>query len=142
VARLFDKDPPTARPDTLPLPYSNENPPPWIRITVLLLTFSMQFTHSFVLLLRTFTPIGRLTYSYPMRTMSGRMSPLVMMPEVTERLRLRPSLLIRSDPAQRGKPTPHPPIRLFPPLHQLAARRKSALCLGPSTSTTRLRMIR
>jgi hypothetical protein len=28
MARLFDKDPLTARPDTLPLPYSDENPPP------------------------------------------------------------------------------------------------------------------
>jgi hypothetical protein len=39
VALLFDKDPPTARPDTLPLPYSDENPPPSARITILLLTF-------------------------------------------------------------------------------------------------------
>jgi hypothetical protein len=60
VARLFDKDPPTARSDTLPLPYSNKNPPPSVRITVLLITFSLQFTHSFGLLLRTFTLIGRL----------------------------------------------------------------------------------
>jgi hypothetical protein len=27
------------RPDTLPLPYSNENPPPSVRITILLLAF-------------------------------------------------------------------------------------------------------
>jgi hypothetical protein len=60
VARLFDKDPLTARPDTLPLPYSNENPPPLVMITDLLLTFFLQFTHSFGLLLRTFTLIGRL----------------------------------------------------------------------------------
>jgi hypothetical protein len=39
VARLLDKDPPTTRPDTLPLPYSSDNPPPSVRITVLLLTF-------------------------------------------------------------------------------------------------------
>jgi hypothetical protein len=39
VARLFDKDPPTARSDTLSLPYSNEDSPPSVRITVLLLTF-------------------------------------------------------------------------------------------------------
>jgi hypothetical protein len=39
VARLFAKDPTTARPDTLLLPYINENPPPSVRITVLLLTF-------------------------------------------------------------------------------------------------------
>jgi hypothetical protein len=39
VARLFGKDPSTALPDTLPLPYSNDNPPPSVRITVLLLTF-------------------------------------------------------------------------------------------------------
>jgi hypothetical protein len=39
VARLFDKDPPTARPDTLSLPYSNDNPPHFVRITILLLVF-------------------------------------------------------------------------------------------------------
>jgi hypothetical protein len=39
VAHLFDKDPPTARPDILPLPYSSDNPPPSVRITVLLVTF-------------------------------------------------------------------------------------------------------
>jgi hypothetical protein len=61
VARFFDKDPPTVQPDTLSLPYSNESTPPSVRITVFLLIFSLQFTHSFDLLLRTFTPIGRLT---------------------------------------------------------------------------------
>jgi hypothetical protein len=39
VARLFDKDPLTTWTDTLPLPYSNENPPSSVRIIVLLLTF-------------------------------------------------------------------------------------------------------
>jgi hypothetical protein len=39
VARLFDKDPPTTRPDTLPLPYSSDNSPPSVRITILLLIF-------------------------------------------------------------------------------------------------------
>jgi hypothetical protein len=39
VARLFDKDPPTARPNTLPFPYNSDNPPPLVRIIVLLLTF-------------------------------------------------------------------------------------------------------
>jgi nitrogen fixation-related uncharacterized protein len=39
VTHLFDKDPLTTRPDTLPLPYSNENPPTSVRIPVLLLTF-------------------------------------------------------------------------------------------------------
>jgi hypothetical protein len=39
MARLSDKGPPTARPDILPLPYNSDNPPPLIRITVLLLTF-------------------------------------------------------------------------------------------------------
>jgi hypothetical protein len=60
VACLFDKDPPTVWPDTLPLPYSNENPPHSVRIIVLLLTFFLQFTNSFGLLLRTFTLIQRL----------------------------------------------------------------------------------
>jgi hypothetical protein len=61
VARLFDKDSWTARLDTLPLPYSDENPLPSVRIIVLLIIFFLQFTHFFDLLLRTFTPIGRLT---------------------------------------------------------------------------------
>jgi hypothetical protein len=39
VARLFDKDPLTMRPDTLSLPYSSENSPPSVRITIFLLTF-------------------------------------------------------------------------------------------------------
>jgi hypothetical protein len=39
MTRLFDKDPPIARRNTLPLPYSNKNPPHLVRITVLLLTF-------------------------------------------------------------------------------------------------------
>jgi hypothetical protein len=39
VACLFDKDQPTVRPDTLPLPYSNDNPPPSVMVSVLLLTF-------------------------------------------------------------------------------------------------------
>jgi hypothetical protein len=39
VAHLFDKDPPTARPVILPLPYTNENPPPLVRITIILPTF-------------------------------------------------------------------------------------------------------
>jgi hypothetical protein len=60
VTRLFDKGPLTAQPDTLPLPYSNENPPPSVRITILLLAFFSQFTHFFGLLLMTFIPIERL----------------------------------------------------------------------------------
>jgi hypothetical protein len=39
MARLFEKDPPTTWHDTLPLPYSSDNPPPSVRITVVLLTF-------------------------------------------------------------------------------------------------------
>jgi hypothetical protein len=39
MAHLFDKDPPTALTDTLLLPYSDENHPPSVRITVLLFTF-------------------------------------------------------------------------------------------------------
>jgi hypothetical protein len=39
VACLFNKDSPTAWPDTLPLPYSNDNPPPSVRIIVLVLAF-------------------------------------------------------------------------------------------------------
>jgi hypothetical protein len=31
VARLFDKDPPTPRPASMPTPFSSENPPPVVR---------------------------------------------------------------------------------------------------------------
>jgi hypothetical protein len=37
VARLFDKDPPTARSADLPLPYSSENPHPSVRVIVILI---------------------------------------------------------------------------------------------------------
>jgi hypothetical protein len=37
MARLFDKDSSTARPDDLPLPYSSDNPPSLVRITILLI---------------------------------------------------------------------------------------------------------
>jgi hypothetical protein len=39
VSHLFDKDPPTARPNTLLLPYNNDNPSPSVRIPILLLNF-------------------------------------------------------------------------------------------------------
>jgi hypothetical protein len=31
VARLFDKDPPTPRPASVPMPFSSVNPPPMVR---------------------------------------------------------------------------------------------------------------
>jgi hypothetical protein len=37
VARLFDKDPPTARPADLPLPFSSKNPPHLVRVSVILI---------------------------------------------------------------------------------------------------------
>jgi hypothetical protein len=32
VAHLFDRSVPTVRPDAVPLPFSSENPPPFIRV--------------------------------------------------------------------------------------------------------------
>jgi hypothetical protein len=32
VSHLFDKGVPTARPDSVPLPYNSDNPPPSIRV--------------------------------------------------------------------------------------------------------------
>jgi hypothetical protein len=49
VARMFDKDPSIARLDTLPLPYINDNPPPSVRIIVLLLAFFLAI-NTFLLL--------------------------------------------------------------------------------------------
>jgi hypothetical protein len=34
MGRLFDKDPPDAQPATIPVPFSSENPPPLVRITI------------------------------------------------------------------------------------------------------------
>jgi hypothetical protein len=34
VGRLFDKDPPTARPASVPMPFCSENPPPSVSITL------------------------------------------------------------------------------------------------------------
>jgi hypothetical protein len=34
MEHLFDKDPPNARPVSVPMPFSSENPPPLVRITV------------------------------------------------------------------------------------------------------------
>jgi hypothetical protein len=39
VSRLIDKDPPTARPAGLPLPYSSKNHPPLVRVIVMLIIF-------------------------------------------------------------------------------------------------------
>jgi hypothetical protein len=102
VARLFDKDPLTARPDTLPLPYSDENPPPLVRITILLITFFLTIYTFLWLVTHDLYPDWEIDVALSDETMPGRVSLLAMMPEVTERLRLRPSLLIRSDQLSRG----------------------------------------
>jgi hypothetical protein len=41
VARLFDKDLPTTQPADLPLPFSSENPPPSVRVTIILIIFNL-----------------------------------------------------------------------------------------------------
>jgi hypothetical protein len=43
VARLFDKDPPTARPASVPVPFCSENLPPSVSITV---SFGLLYTCS------------------------------------------------------------------------------------------------
>jgi hypothetical protein len=39
VARLFDKDPPTPQPATMPVPFSSENPPHVVRVLAFLMLF-------------------------------------------------------------------------------------------------------
>jgi hypothetical protein len=46
MARLFDKDPLTVRPDTLPLPYSSENPPPSVGTLAVFDSFPIGSCHS------------------------------------------------------------------------------------------------
>jgi hypothetical protein len=43
VAHLFDKDPPTSWPDSVPKPYCSENPPPTVSITVFF--FALLYTY-------------------------------------------------------------------------------------------------
>jgi hypothetical protein len=47
MAHLFDKDPPTTRPNNLPLPYSSENAPPSIRVTAFLINLQLTYTFGF-----------------------------------------------------------------------------------------------
>jgi hypothetical protein len=56
VALLFDKDPPTARPDNLPLPYNSENPPPSVRATVILVILRPIINISFWLIIQDLHP--------------------------------------------------------------------------------------
>jgi hypothetical protein len=141
VAHLFDKDLQTAWPDTLLLPYSNENSPPSVRIIVLLLTFSIAI----------YTFLWLVTQDlYPDREIDVALSdednvePNEPVGDDAEGNRapsaetLTPNLIGSSS---AGEIHPSLPIKLFPPLHQAAARRKSVLCLGPSASTTKLRVI-
>jgi hypothetical protein len=55
MARLFDKDPPTARPDNLPLPYSSE-PPLSVRATVILVILQPAINISFWLVIQDLYP--------------------------------------------------------------------------------------
>jgi hypothetical protein len=56
VALLFDKDPPVVRPDTLPLPYSSDNPPPSVRVTVLLIILQSAINISLWLVIQDLYP--------------------------------------------------------------------------------------
>jgi hypothetical protein len=60
VADLFDKDPPTAQPDNLPLPYSSETPPFGKYFGLLKLFPDWLLIFMFRIWSRTFTPIIRL----------------------------------------------------------------------------------
>jgi hypothetical protein len=138
VAYMFHKDPPTARPNTLPLPYSSDNPPPSVRITVLLLTFYLVINTFLWLVIQDLYPDRKIDVALSNEDNVRPNEPLMMMLEVMECLQLRHSLPIRSGPAQRGKPTLPLPIRLLPSLHQVVVKRKNMLCLGPSASKPKL----
>jgi hypothetical protein len=142
MAHLFDKDQPTAWPDTLPLPYSNENPPPSVRIIVLLFTFFLAIYTFLWLVTQDLYPDREIDVALSDEDNAGPNEPVGddaggNRAPSTETLAPNP---IGS--AQQGKPAPQLPIRLFPALHQVAVRRKSVLCLGPSASTTKLWIIR
>jgi hypothetical protein len=99
VARLFDKDQSIARPVDLPLPFSSDNPPPSVRVTVILIILQPITDISCWLVFQDLYPDCKVDRSCPMRMIMDRKSPLVMMLKVRERLQLRHSLPIRAGPA-------------------------------------------
>jgi hypothetical protein len=89
VASLFDKDPSTAWHDTLPLTYSSDNPPPSVRITVLLLTFYSAINTFLWLVIQDIYPDREIDVVLSDEDNIGPNEPLAMIPEVMECHRLR-----------------------------------------------------
>jgi hypothetical protein len=94
VAYMFHKDPPTARPNTLPLPYSSDNPPPLVRITILLLTFYLVINTFLWLVIQDLYPDREIDVALSNEDNVRPNEPLMMMLEVMECLQLRHSLPI------------------------------------------------
>jgi nitrogen fixation-related uncharacterized protein len=142
VACLFGKDPLTPQPDTLPLPYNNENPHPSMRITVLLLTFFLAIYAFLWLVTQDLYPDREIDVALSDDDNVGSNEPVgndAGGNRAPSTETLTPNSIGSSS---TGKPAPQLPIGLFPPLHQPTVRRKNVLCLGPCVSTTKLWMIR
>jgi hypothetical protein len=60
VGRLIDKDPPTAWPANLPLPYSRKNPPPSVRTTVILIILQPAISISLWLVIQDLYPAHKI----------------------------------------------------------------------------------
>jgi hypothetical protein len=138
VALLFDMDPLAARPDTLPLPYSSDNPPPSVRITVLLLTFYTAITKFLWLVIQDLYPDQEIDVALsdednvgPSEPVGddarGNGAPLV------ETLAPNP---IRSSSAGETHPSAADQAASTAPSGE--DQKKNTLCLGPSTSKTKL----
>jgi hypothetical protein len=130
VARMFDKDPSIARLDTLPLPYINDNPPPSVRIIVLLLAFFLAINTFLLLVTQDLYPDREIDVALSDEDNIGLNEPVGDDAEgngVPSAETLAPNP-IRSSSA--GETHLQLPIRLFPPLHQAVVKRKKRVVLG------------
>jgi hypothetical protein len=142
MAHLFDKDQPTAWPDTLPLPYSNENPPPSVRIIVLLLTFFLAIYTFLWLVTQDLYPDREIDVALSDEDNAGPNEPVgddAGGNRAPSTETLTPNL-IRSSSA--GETCASSADQFAPTAPSDSGQKKNVLCLGPSASTTKLRMIR
>jgi hypothetical protein len=142
VSHLFDKDPSTTQPDTLPLPYNSDNPPPSVRIIILLLTFYHVINTFLWCVIQDLYPDREIDVALSDEDNIGSNE---LVDDDAGGNGAHSIETLAPNPigtAQWGKPALQLPIRLLPPLHQAVIKRKVALCLGPSASKPKLRLIR
>jgi hypothetical protein len=138
VARLFDKNPLTARPNTLPLPYSIDNPPSSVRITILLIILQSTINILFWLVIQDLYPDWEIDVELsdednnghnksPGDDARGDGAPSV---ETLAPNPIGSSLAEESHPLAADRTTST--------AHREMVERRNTLCLGPSASKTKL----